>query len=523
MRGDQVVDGELAERLRQSDERYRMLFDGNPVPTWVVDVETLRFVDVNRAMIEAYGYSRDEFLALHVADLKPPGEQLAAVETVRDAPLGTVRHVGVRRHRHKDGTLLEMDITLNAMRIDDRLCVLGTAIDVTRARLVEAELRQAQKLEAIGRLAGGIAHDFNNVLAVLQSNTELALEQLPPDHAACEVLLEARAAAVRGAGLTRRLLTFSRKEPRVCAPLALNPSIVGIEAMLARIIGEDIAVSTSIAPDLGVIDADPCEVEQILMNLVVNARDAMPDGGRLRIETSNQILDATRAAMLGVAPGSYVTLSVTDTGCGMAPGVRARIFEPFFTTKDVDRGTGLGLAIVFNIVKQAGGSIAVDTAPGRGTTFRIYWPRIDISPAAQVPAPTTLTRGTGTVLVAEDDAQLARVFWRYLTGWGYRVLLAATGAEALAASRTHAGPIDILLTDLVMPGGIDGRTLSERILAERPETQVVFMSGYTEHPAIRRTRIAPGELFVPKPFSAAVLSQTLARALDRRTPSANVA
>jgi hypothetical protein len=514
---------ELFQELRRSEERHRLLFEANPVPMWAVDRETLLFVDVNTAMIRTYGYSRAELLAMRATDVNVPGEGQETVDAVRDASLGSVLHLGVRRHRCKDGTVLDVDVTVHALVLDQRPCVLGIAIDMTRARLVEEELRQAQKLEAIGRLAGGIAHDFNNILAVIHANTEFALAELPRDHAAVESLLDARKATSRGAGLTRQLLTFSRKQPRQSKPLALNVSVVGVEKLLRLIIGEDIAMSATIAPDLGLIEADPGEIEQVVMNLLVNARDAMPDGGRLRLETANVTIDPPRAVELGVRPGAYVMLSVADTGCGMPPEVRARIFEPFFTTKDVDRGTGLGLSIVFGIVKEGGGAIAVETAPGCGTTFRIYWPRTDQPAAPAQEAPSLPVRGSGTVLVAEDDEQLRHILRRYLTSWGYRVLLAGNGVEALEASHAHAGAIDLLLTDLVMPGGIDGRSLSEQLLRQRPGLRVVFMSGYTEHPAMRSAQLGPGDLFVPKPFSARVLSETIASAFSPSPAASRVA
>ena len=499
--------------LRHSDERHRLLFHSNPLPMWVIDAETLNFVDVNHAMVSTYGYSRDEFLAMTADGVKLPGDVPLMVEQIQGAVPNQIQHIGLRKHRCKNGTVIEVDITVHALVLEGRRCVVAIALDMTKSRRVEEELRQAQKMEAIGRLAGGIAHDFNNILAVILANSDLALEDLGASHPAVTSISEIEDAATRAAGLTRQLLTFSRKQKRQVKPVALNSVVAGIEAMLDRIVGEDITMSAMIASDLGTIEADPGELEQVLMNLVVNARDAMPSGGRLLLETSNAIVDAAHAAEIGVSPGRHVTLAVTDTGCGMTDEVRARIFEPFFTTKDIDKGTGLGLATVFGIMKECRGGISVYSEVGRGTTFRMYWPRIDATVARESHARFVPKRGTGTVLVVEDDTQIRGILRRYLTNWGYTMLEAPSGVAALELLQQHRGPIDLLLTDLVMPGGIDGRSLSKRVIADRPRARVVFMSGYTEHAAIQNADIGPEDYFVQKPFSAQILSETLHRAL----------
>ncbi len=498
--------------VRQSNERHRLLFDGNPLPMWVVDAETLQFVDVNEAMTRTYGYDRDEFLAMRATDLEAADDGAPLALMIAGTAAGTTVHPGLGRHRRKNGSVLEMDVTLHALAFDGRHRLLGVALDMTQSRRVEEDLRQAQKMEAIGRLAGGVAHDFNNLLAVILANAEFALAELGEDHDAAAGITEINNAAERAAGLTRQLLTFSRKQRRQPEPVALNSIVTRIEAMLTRIVGEDVTMAAMIAPDLGTIEADPGEVEQILMNLVVNARDAMPGGGRLLLETCNSAVDEAHGLQIGVAAGDYVVLAVSDTGCGMTEEVRVRIFEPFFTTKDVDKGTGLGLATVFGIVKGSQGGISVYSEPGHGATFRIYWPRID-APVTTAAKPRFVPpRGTGTVLVVEDDPQLRQILRRHLTSWGYTLLEAARGAAALDLVRDHGGPIDLLLTDLVMPG-MNGRALSERVLVDRPETRVVFMSGYTEHAALNHAALGPDEHFVQKPFSARALSETLERAL----------
>jgi CheY-like chemotaxis protein len=283
--------------------------------------------------------------------------------------------------------------------------------------------------------------------------------------------------------------------------------------MLQRVLPENIQVVTKPQDHLWPVYADAGQLEQVLMNLVVNARDAMPGGGRLLLETSNTTVDEIHGLELGVPAGRYVVLSVSDTGCGMTDDVRARIFEPFFTTKDVDKGTGLGLATVFGIMKECRGAIGVYSEPGRGTTFRIYWPRSDAATTKDGATRFVPARGSGTILVVEDDTQLRNILRRYLTSWGYTLLEAPSGVAAIELLRGHGGPIDLLLTDLVMPGGVDGRTLSKHVLAERPLARVVFMSGYTEHAAIKSADIGPSDYFVQKPFSAQALCETLHCAL----------
>jgi len=502
--------------LRLSDARHRLLFQGNPLPIYVIDAETLRFLAINDAMIRTYGYSSDELLTMTMIDLKQPDDVPELVQFASSGAPETVHHVGLRKHRCKDGKSIDMDITVHVITFDGRRAILGIGLDTTRARKLEEDLRQAQKMDAIGQLAGGVAHDFNNILGVVLANAEFGLEELGPTDVGVEQFMEIKAAAERAAGLTRQLLTFSRKQKRQLRPLALNAVVTGIEGMLTRIVGEDIAMSARIAPDLGTIEADRGEVEQVLMNLVVNARDAMPEGGIIALKTANANVGAAEASLLSVAPGRYVVLTVSDTGCGMTPEIQSRIFEPFFTTKGVDKGTGLGLATVFGIVTQSGGGIDVTSALGAGTTFRVYWPRID----ATVLLPTLATpfiaaHGTETVLLVEDDQQLRQILRRHLTSWGYQLLEAADGNIALELARGFAGRIDLLLTDLVMPG-LDGRSLSRQVLVERPQAKVIFMSGYTQHAAIQNAALGADDLVLQKPFTAQKLSETLRHALCMR-------
>ncbi|HUW41730.1 MAG TPA: ATP-binding protein, partial [Rectinemataceae bacterium] len=373
---------------------------------------------------------------------------------------------------------------------------------------LEAQLRGAQKLEAIGSLAGGVAHDFNNLLSVILSYTGFALKALSEGDPTRDDLLEVKKAAERAAALTRQLLAFSRKQVLQPLPLDLNQIAAGIEKMLRRILGEDIDLVQALAPDLGLVMADPGQIEQVLMNLVVNARDAMPEGGKLTIETCNIDLDDAYAAHHeAVEPGPYVMLAISDSGQGMDEGTKARIFEPFFTTKPRGKGTGLGLSTVYGIVKQSGGDIWVYSELGQGTTFKIYLPRDASARTAAVKeaaiAPANSIK-SGTILVVEDEEALRKVTKRTLDDAGYTVLSAANGEEALKASARHAGEIRLLLTDVVMPR-MGGRLLAQELLKTRPETEVIYMSGYTDNAIVHHGVLDVGTNFLGKPFTAEAL------------------
>jgi two-component system cell cycle sensor histidine kinase/response regulator CckA len=450
---------------------------------------------VNAKMVEVYGYARAELMAMTVKDLAAPD--------------------GVR-HRRKDGALLDVDITAHELEIEGRRCVLSIGSDVTAARRVEEQLRQAARMEAIGQLAGGVAHDFNNLLAAILSNASIVAEELGEGHALRPEMDDIESATRRASALTRQLLAFSRKQPRKVTDLALNTIVTNLETMLSRLVGEDIEMRAVLAPQLGTVQADAAQLEQVLLNLVVNARDAMPTGGRVLIETANVDLDETGAAEVGARPGRHVMLAVTDTGCGMTAETKARIFEPFFTTKPVGKGTGLGLATVFGIVKQTDGGISVRSDVGCGTTFRIYLPRVDAAAAvapSEPPRPA-MRRGSETILVVEDDPFVRRAVVRQIRSFGYQILEAHDPANALQVAATYDGPIDLLLTDLVMPV-MDGRALARQLLAARSETKVLFMSGYSEHAAVRSAGFEPGDRMLEKPFTASALAEAIRETLDR--------
>jgi PAS domain S-box-containing protein len=378
------------------------------------------------------------------------------------------------------------------------------------------QLQQAQKMEAVGRLAGGVAHDFNNLLTAVLGHAELALAAADPGGTVHADLERVHTAATKAAAVTGQLLTFSRKQKLDPQIVDLGGLVTEIGATLHPLLGEDVRLELSLAPDLGLVRADPAQLEQVLMNLTMNARDAMPSGGSLTIEMAN--VDFAEAPLLtegNLSPGAYVMLKVSDTGIGMRPDVQARIFEPFFTTKGPTKGTGLGLAMVYGIVTQSGGQISVYSEPGAGSTFKIYLPRVTAESGERLPVPTEARAagGTETVLLAEDNEPVRVLAERILRGEGYAVLVAAHGYEALQLAKAHPGPIHLLLTDVMMPG-MSGPRLAEELERDHPETAVVFMSGYTEHTVVERGSLREGIPYLQKPFTPGALIRRVREMLD---------
>jgi nitrogen-specific signal transduction histidine kinase/CheY-like chemotaxis protein len=388
--------------------------------------------------------------------------------------------------------------------------------DITFEVDLERQLHQAQRLEAVGRLAGGVAHDFNNILTIISGNAELALGDLVPQNPSAEAFREIIEASRRAASLTRQLLAFSRKQilqPRV---LDLNALVASTEKMLRRLIGEDVALRTELRPNLSAIRADPGQLEQILMNLAVNARDAMPRGGELTFTTENVEIHKTYAGVGGarVRSGGYVRLTVKDTGEGMDEETMSRIFEPFFTTKEQGRGTGLGLSTVYGIVKQSGGYIWVESEVGKGTSFMVYFPEVDAAPEQlRAEGPGSIGGGTETILVAEDDAHLLKLATSILKRGGYEVLTAGNGAEAVRIVETEPRTIHLLLTDVVMPG-MSGRVLADRVRALRPAIRVLYTSGYTDDPIAHHGALDAGMHLLEKPYTQSALLGAVRRVLD---------
>jgi signal transduction histidine kinase/CheY-like chemotaxis protein len=381
---------------------------------------------------------------------------------------------------------------------------------------LENQFRQAQKMEAIGQLTGGIAHDFNNLLTVINGYSEMLLQTLPAGDLQRDNAEQIKQAGERAAALTRQLLAFSRKqmlEPKV---LDLNAVVTNIEKMLTRTIGEDITLATTLTPGLGCVKADSGQIEQVVLNMAVNARDAMPQGGKLTIETANVELDETFARKhVVVQPGRYVMLAVSDTGCGMDAETQRRIFEPFFTTKGQGKGTGLGLATVYGIVKQSGGSIWVYSEVGKGTTFKVYLPRVEEKPDTVLPGTVRAAplKGTETILLVEDDAPLRKLTLSLLRQGGYHVLVASDREEALQLCGQYEGPIHLMLTDVVMPG-ISGPEAAQRLASTRPDMKVLFMSGYTDDTIVSHGILIEGVTFLQKPFTADALARKVREVLD---------
>ena len=503
------------EQLHESERKYRLLFETSPEPMFVYDFATLRILAVNDAAITRYGYSEPEFLERTLRDIRSPDDQARLDAELSHRPEEGAVRTGVR-HRAKDGKVFEVDLVARPLDFAGRRARLVLAHDVTAQRHLEEQLRQSQKMEAVGQLAGGIAHDFNNLLTAILGSTQLLLQNMPSGDPRREDAEEVRHAGLRAAELTRQLLAFSRRQVLAPKVLELNAVVGNMDRLLRRLLGEDIELVTSLDPGAGAVNADPGQLEQVLLNLAVNARDAMPGGGRLSIETARLHLHEEHVERRHrLPPGDYACLVVTDTGVGMDDATQAHLFEPFFTTKEVGKGTGLGLATVYGIVKQSGGYIWVYSEPGRGTTVKVYLPRVPAATEAPVapPPPKAVRGGHETVLLVEDAAPVRTLARRSLEACGYRVLDAADGPSALELSARHPSGIDLLVTDVVMPG-MSGRELAERLAPERPEMKVLYTSGYTDDAMVRQGVLNAGVAFLQKPFVPDMLARKVREVLD---------
>jgi PAS domain S-box-containing protein len=504
------------EALHASEERYRLLFENNPQPMWVFDEKTLAFLAVNAAACRHYGYSGEEFLGMAIRDIRPAEDVASLVEHLeKEKDLRGLQDSGVWRHRKKDGTVIEVEIASHPVVFDGHEAQLVLAVDVTERRLLEKQFRQSQKMEAVGQLAGGVAHDFNNLLTAILGYADLLASRPAMDRAAMGEIEEIRKAGERAAGLTRQLLAFSRRQVMEPVVLRVNDLVENLEKMLRRLIGEDLDLVTRLDPSVSNVRADPGQLEQVIMNLAINARDAMPRGGKLTIETSDADLDEAYAQRHApVQPGRYVMIAVNDTGDGMDAATQARIFEPFFTTKEKEKGTGLGLSTVYGIVKQSGGYIWVYSELGKGTTFKVYLPRVEDVAAVRQPRPVLESRvGTETLLLVEDDQPVRKLSRKILERAGYNVLEAESGRKALELTRHSNGGIPLVVTDLVMPD-MSGTELAAELAGRHPEIRVLFMSGYTDDAVVRHGLLAAGRAFIQKPFTPDALTRKVREILD---------
>ena len=507
----------VRRELDKQGELFRLITENAADMIAVVEIDGRRLYN-SPSYERILGYSLEELQATSSFEqIHPDDRQLvkeAAAETRRT---GVGRRIEYRM-RHKDGSWLVLESTastvLDAGGRVDKLVIVNR--DITARKKLEEQFRQVQKMEAIGRLSGGIAHDFNNLLGVIIGYSELLQERLPSKDLLRESADEIVAAGKRAASLTRQLLAFSRQqvlEPKV---LDLNEVVSDMEKMLRRLIGEDIELVATRDPILGRVKADQGQIEQVILNLVVNARDAMPQGGKLVIATANTEMDETfvKRYPYPVQTGPYIVLTVADSGVGMDAATKARVFEPFFTTKEKGKGTGLGLSTVYGVVKQSGGYIDFDSEPGEGTTFRIYLRRVSEpveseGPTAEAQSPS---REAGVVLLVEDEASLRRLTRNLLELSGYTVLEAKDGNEALRISQEHAGAIGLLLTDIVMPG-INGRALAQQLSRERPDMKILFMSGYTGQGIGEKEYLERGDSFLQKPVTRELLTRKVREAL----------
>ena len=506
---------EAAERRTQRETEtalrasYAALVEQAPVGIYR-STPAGRFVAANPALARILGYdSPRDLLSLDMAhDVYVDADDRRRLVD-QDTYTNQVYEELEANWKTKDGSRIRVQLSVRAQRDADGRVEFYEAFvrDITNQRHLEAQLAQAQKMEAIGRLAGGVAHDFNNLLTVILSYSDLLLEDLPADSADREDVTQIRKAAQGASELTRQLLAFSRQQVLQPKVVDINASVAGIERLLTRVLREDIKLTCTLAPDAGMIRVDPGQLEQVIMNLAVNGRDAMPGGGLLTIETANVDLDAEYLRAHSLAkPGPYVMLAVTDTGMGMDAATQARIFEPFFTTKDVGKGTGLGLATVQGIVQQSGGFIRVYSEPDHGTVFKIYLPRVDEPPSREDATSADDVRGTETILVVEDVAAVRAVTREMLKRYGYHVLEAADGMTALQVAADYKETIHLLLTDVVMPD-LRGRDLAERFRTLRPAMRVVFMSGYTDDAVVRHGILQKGIAYLQKPFTPVSLAK----------------
>ncbi len=507
---------ELYEESQRTGEFHRKLLDASPDPVVMYDIEGNPLY-VSCAFTRVFGWTLDELKGRPI-DFVPPDSRAETMMLVEKVRRGEDFYDFETKRLTKYGKVINVSVS-GAVFLDPDGKPTGSVThlrDITERKRLEEQLRQAAKMEAVGRLAGGVAHDFNNMLTVMLGYSKMLVQQLPREDPCHTKLVQISLSAERAAALTKQLLAFSRQQVLETRPLDLNTCIIDIQEMLRRLIGEDIQLSTMLAPNLGSIEADPTQIEQILVNLVVNARDAMPNGGTLTIDTSNEALDEGYAcARPGVQSGPHVMLAVSDTGEGMDPETVSRIFEPFYSTKRRGKGTGLGLSTVYGIVKQHNGHIWVYSELGIGTTFKLYFPRVDqpVQSDTDVASPAPLGHRKETVLVVEDEQVVRDYAADVLEMLGYCVLKASDPDEALRISDRHKAPIHVLLTDVVLPQ-MDGRSLYNVLSGQRPDMKVLFMSGYTDDAIVHHGVLDKTVHFMQKPFAMETVARKIREVLD---------
>jgi two-component system cell cycle sensor histidine kinase/response regulator CckA len=499
---DTTARKQAQEAVRRSAEYFEYLFSNHPMPMWVFDVETLRFLEVNQAAVEQYGYSREEFLAMSSDDVRPPGEAQRFRDYLRETGPGDHGDAGHWRHVAKSGRILDTEVFWRSVQFAGRDAVLSVIEDITDRKLLEEQLRQAHKLEAVGRLAGGVAHEFNNLLTVILGYSQLLLNHVDREHPSHMGLTQIRDSAEKATVLTRQLVAFSRRQSLQPGILDLNKVIADMEKMLRRLIGADIGLVTKLSPELGRVRADASQIEQVIVNLVLNARDAMPQGGSIIVETASVEFSSLEAS--GHRPGAYAMIGVTDTGEGIDRESRSHLFEPFFTTKGQREGAGLGLSAVYGMIEQHDGFVRVSSEPGQGARFEVYLPYF-VEAAEASPFESMRTRGSETILVVDDETGPLRLIAETLRSSGYTVLETGDSLEALAMAKWERPRVDLLLTDVEMPA-LNGRELADAWRKLHPDLKVLFMSG--------RELCGPGEQLLQKPFSGVKLTQTVREVLD---------
>jgi two-component system cell cycle sensor histidine kinase/response regulator CckA len=504
---------DITER-KKAEEIFRTAFNANPEPITIATIAEGRYIDVNESFLRVTGYRREEVIGHTSLELKfwaRPEDRAKLVEMLWEQ--GCVRDLEITYRTKSGEERIALD-SAEALEIAGQECIIAILRDITEKKFLEKQLRQTQRMEAVGQLSGGIAHDFNNLLGVIIGYSEILEQRLPQNDPLRKECGQIKKAGQSAASLTRQLLAFSRQQVLELKVLDLNSIVLHVEKMLRRLIGEDIDLKATLGTRLGCIKADQSQIEQVIMNLAVNARDAMPQGGKLMIETANVDLDEDYARRhQPQKPGAYVLLTVADTGMGMDAETQSRIFEPFFTTKELGKGTGLGLSTVYGIVRQSGGHIWVYSEPGQGTTFKIYLPLIKQAAPLEKPVSGLAEplRGTQTILLVEDEDPLRELTRSLLEGGGYTVLEAERPDKAIEIAVRHAGPIHLMLTDIIMPG-MNGRVLAANLAAIRPEMKVIFISGYTgfTHPGLADS----GVTFLAKPFTRESLLRKLREVLE---------